>query len=144
MERSPLNIVHAGLDVLRSELSEYMKSQDSVNSNVVDEIESICSPTSDNMPNKQDKLESEYNSSSLQQGIWKDISPNHITHKQERLAESILDLLDDICESSDAAINILNDLLNYEHMDAGRSTFNQGVILLLLLQTFDKGTSMWI
>lgn len=31
----------------------------------------------------------------------------------------LLELVDDIFTASDSAINILNDLLDYEHMDAG-------------------------
>lgn len=36
-----------------------------------------------------------------------------------KAASSILELLDDIFQASDSSINILNDLLHYEHLDAG-------------------------
>ena len=121
LERSPLNIVHAGLDVLRSDLTDYMKSQDTASSYHVDDIESIGSPKSSNMPSPHYQRECEINNTSLQQESWQEISQNDVTCKQKMLAESMLDLLDDICESSEAAINILNDLLNYENMDAGES-----------------------
>eukprot|EP00597_Dinobryon_sp_UTEXLB2267_P008080 CAMPEP_0170084348 /NCGR_PEP_ID=MMETSP0019_2-20121128/19592_1 /TAXON_ID=98059 /ORGANISM="Dinobryon sp., Strain UTEXLB2267" /LENGTH=563 /DNA_ID=CAMNT_0010300441 /DNA_START=238 /DNA_END=1929 /DNA_ORIENTATION=+ len=58
--RSPLNVVHAGLDILRGELESY-----------------------------------------------------------KSLSEDVLELVEDIFSASDSAINILNDLLNYEHLDAG-------------------------
>jgi len=37
----------------------------------------------------------------------------------ESLNKDLLDLVEDIFTASDSAINILNDLLNYEHLDAG-------------------------
>ena len=76
------------------------------------------------MPSPHYQRESELNNSSLRQESWQEISQNDVTCKQKKLEESMLDLLDDICESSEAAINILNDLLNYENMDAGESTVN--------------------
>lgn len=65
--RSPLNVVHAGLDILRSELG--------------------C------MEN--------FN------GLFGQVS------------ESTAELIEDIYTASETAISILNDLLHYEHMDAG-------------------------
>ena len=96
-----------------------MISQDTVGTCHVDDMESICPPTSSNMPSPHNQRESELKNSILQQNSWQEISQNH---KQKKLAESMLDLLDDICESSEAAINILNDLLNYENMDAGQKS----------------------
>ena len=58
--RSPLNVVHAGLDLLRSEL------------------QSVAA-----------------------------------------LSRNTLELVEDIFTSSESAINILNDLLSYEYIDAG-------------------------
>ena len=98
-----------------------MKSQDAVSSYHVDDMESMCSSTNSNLPSPLNKRECELNNSSLHQDSWQEISQNNVTCKQKMLEESMLDLLDDICESSEAAINILNDLLNYENMDAGES-----------------------
>lgn len=36
-----------------------------------------------------------------------------------KIEPSTLELLDDIISSSDTSIEILNELLDYEHMDAG-------------------------
>jgi len=32
---------------------------------------------------------------------------------------NVVDLIEDICQSSDVAIEILDDLLSYEHIDSG-------------------------
>ena len=66
LSRSPLNVVRAGLDVLRNELN-------------------------------------------LTAGV----------------EPSTLELLDDIISSSDTSINFLNELLDYEHMDAGKHCIEQ-------------------
>lgn len=66
--RSPLNVVHAGLEILRSELNSATQSAAS------------------------------------------------------QVSNSLCELIDDIYSASETAIEILNDLLHYEHMDAG--TFN--------------------
>ena len=65
--RSPLNVVHAGLDILRSELS------------CLDTVGGLFGQMSD----------------------------------------STAELIEDIYTASETAIAILNDLLHYEHMDAG-------------------------
>ena len=62
---SPLNVVHAGLDILRSELS----------------------PSS--------------------------------SESTVAVGRSTLELIEDIYSASETAIEILNDLLHYEHMDSG-------------------------
>ena len=57
------------------------------------------------------------------QEAWHEEKSSSVTEtmpRQQDLEASMTDLLDDICESSDAAINILDDLLNYEHIDAGQ------------------------
>ena len=119
-----------------------MKLQDAASSYHVDDMESMCPPTSSKMPSSHFKHESEQNNSSLQQDSWQEFSQNDVTCKHKKLAESMLDLLDDICESSEAAINILNDLLNYENMDAGHSSVtNRHVCWISKL--FDKEISMW-
>lgn len=61
--RSPLNVVHAGLDILRSEMGDALST-----------------------------------------------GPG---------AKFISDLVEDIFQSSQSAIEVLNDLLSYEHIDAG-------------------------
>ena len=69
-ESSPLNVVCAGLEILRDEL--------------------------------------------LQQGA------QSIAHLAEGTkGHGMLELVEDIFSASNAAVNILNDLLNYEHIDAG-------------------------
>lgn len=72
--RSPLNVVHAGLDILRDELRDYIAVETATQGN-----------------------------SSNQKGL--------------------LGLVEDMFAASDSAITILNDLLNYENMDAGRLIF---------------------
>ena len=67
--RSPLNVVHAGLEILRDELRE--------------------------------------------------LDAGKSTKCDENNNKGLLELVEDIFAASDSAINILNDLLNYEHMDAG-------------------------
>ena len=71
--RSPLNIVHAGLDMLKCDMA--MKYKDT----------------------KKD---------------------DDITEEDDE-ENKVLDLLEDIHQSSDNAITILNDLLQYENIDAG-------------------------
>ena len=66
--RSPLNIVHAGLDIIRSEMKAIENS-----SSVV-------------------------------------------------LSSETAEMIEQIFSASETAINILDDLLNYEHMDSGRFT----------------------
>ena len=59
----------------------------------------------------------------IRQEAWHEEKSSSVTEtmpRQQDLEASMTDLLDDICESSDAAINILDDLLNYEHIDAGQ------------------------
>jgi len=75
--RSPLNVVHAGLDILRDELRQLQAMENSTD------------------------LTSILNSS--------------------KCFDKIKELVEDIFAASDSAINILNDLLDYEHMDAGWS-----------------------
>mmetsp|Transcript_17069 Transcript_17069/g.23459 ORF Transcript_17069/g.23459 Transcript_17069/m.23459 type:complete len:922 (+) Transcript_17069:41-2806(+) len=79
--RSPLNVVHAGLDLLRSEL------------------QSVAS-----------------------------------------LSRSTLELVEDIFTSSESAINILNDLLSYEYIDAG--IFDLELSYKPLMQLFE-GQLQW-
>ena len=68
---SPLNVVHAGLDILRSELS----------------------PSS--------------------------------SESTVAVGRSTLELIEDIYSASETAIEILNDLLHYEHMDSGLTISNR-------------------
>ena len=72
--RSPLNVVHAGLDLLRSELS-------------------ICP-----------------------------VMAPAIT--------DLMELVEDMFSASESAINILNDLLNYENLDAGSTPIALQFILI--------------
>jgi len=74
--RSPLNVVHAGLDILRDELRERGRHH----------------------------------------GKGKSTKYAEVTESDDNV---LLELVQDIFAASDSAINILNDLLNYEHMDAG-------------------------
>lgn len=46
---------------------------------------------------------------------------------------SILELIDDMQSASDAAISILNDLLQYEHLDSGTSLNIQILFSLCLM-----------
>jgi len=71
--RSPLNVVHAGLDILRSELG------------CLESVHGVISQISD----------------------------------------STAELIEDIYTASETAIAILNDLLHYEHMDAGTFQLEQ-------------------
>mmetsp|Transcript_16561 Transcript_16561/g.24068 ORF Transcript_16561/g.24068 Transcript_16561/m.24068 type:complete len:426 (-) Transcript_16561:1005-2282(-) len=80
--RSPLNVVHAGLEILRSELNNLTQS------------------------------------ATLQ------------------VNNSLSELMDDIYSASETAIEILNDLLHYEHMDAG--TFNLELSWRPLAQLFQS------
>lgn len=75
--RSPLNVVHAGLDILRSELS----SMETFN------------------------------------GVFGQIS------------DSTAELIEDIYTASETAIAILNDLLHYEHMDAGIKIVDMFIVM---------------
>jgi len=75
--RSPLNVVHAGLDILRDELRQLQAMENSTDLTII------------------------LNSS--------------------KCFDKIKELVEDIFAASDSAINILNDLLDYEHMDAGWS-----------------------
>jgi len=77
--RSPLNVVHAGLDLLRTELKQMLV---------------------------------------------------HISSMDDTM-----ELLEDIFAASGSAISILNDLLNYEHIDAG--TFKLEMDYVPLLRLFD-------
>mmetsp|Transcript_7422 Transcript_7422/g.11064 ORF Transcript_7422/g.11064 Transcript_7422/m.11064 type:complete len:551 (-) Transcript_7422:274-1926(-) len=77
--RSPLNVVHAGLDLLRTELKEMLM---------------------------------------------------HVT-----AIGDTMELVEDIFAASGSAISILNDLLNYEHIDAG--TFKLDMKYVPLLRLFD-------
>ena len=66
--RSPLNIVHAGLDIIRSEMK------------AIEDSSSVV------------------------------------------LSSETAGMVEQIFSASETAINILDDLLNYEHMDSGRFT----------------------
>jgi len=47
----------------------------------------------------------------------------------DRLHEAVL-LIEDIFAASESAITILNDLLNYEHMDSGKGRISSNNLLL--------------
>ena len=77
-KRSPLNIIYAGLDMLKHEM-----------------ISEHCSTTNEDAYDLED-------------------------FKKRRSVE----MLDEIYEASEAAIEILNDLLQYEHIDSGIDAYN--------------------
>ena len=68
-----MNVVHAGLDIVRDELRNIISANNS----------------------------------------------NEATTPSIDKAKGLLELVEDIFAASDSAISILNDLLDYEHMDAG-------------------------
>eukprot|EP00597_Dinobryon_sp_UTEXLB2267_P007408 CAMPEP_0170095072 /NCGR_PEP_ID=MMETSP0019_2-20121128/27684_1 /TAXON_ID=98059 /ORGANISM="Dinobryon sp., Strain UTEXLB2267" /LENGTH=585 /DNA_ID=CAMNT_0010316625 /DNA_START=846 /DNA_END=2604 /DNA_ORIENTATION=+ len=93
--RSPLNVVHAGLDIVRDELRHIVSA------------------------------------SKLKETTISNIDKTN----------GLLDLVEDIFAASDSAINILNDLLDYEHMDAG--TFKLDLSWKPLLRLLD-GKLAWM
>jgi len=86
--RSPLNIVHAGLDLLKSEVHELLS------------LDCMYRPGGSTITGSSLKA----SGSRLQ---------------AQSLRNNITELLDDIFHSSDSAVGILNDILQYEQIDTG-------------------------
>ena len=129
--RSPLNIVHAGLDVLRAEIGDYLQKTSQLHSNelhvksfsVID-VESPNHHQLEGIANENPQEGKQNEIKSLATDVLSRQMDSALFQYLDKLAASIVDLLEDICESSEAAINILNELLQYEHIDAGLTDTN--------------------
>eukprot|EP01036_Dinobryon_divergens_P022066 gene22066-30300_t len=157
--RSPLNIVHAGLEVLRSEFQDYvmnmaeskpLRTCEHLGSNeespkaiagsslceeapamkvgmaLTESAETNVDTSRSNANNNNNSLviaptttSSGLSISCHGNGRF-DVPVTRVGPPvMSKAASSILELLDDIFQASDSSINILNDLLHYEHLDAG-------------------------
>ena len=125
--RTPLNTVHVGLQLLCNEMSDFINLNERKNDdNIIHSNATSPSSTTNNSINKNtiNNITTTNINNQQQHNIENNDENNH--HKERNLNNIIknqlkdwINLIRDIEDSSDCAIVVLNDLLNYDKITMG-------------------------